>query len=309
MIFRKFQRPLTGIDIGSSSVRVVQIQREKKGWRLIAARTFPFPEDTVRLSLKTKNINDPQAFLETVGAALGGFEKKVHRIGLSVPNEIVKIAIKRYVSLPKSREEAEKMIAWAAKKSLPFPAESTKISHYILSNGTGNAKKILMAIGSYDVIREYELNLRELKIEPEIIRPAGINQFNFYSDRIPRTGTVAFLGLFRSFFNLIVCVHGTMMFYHGVKRGFSDIHFFQDVDMTLNLFYNENPGYKIEKLYFGSQVGFGKTLEQGLRTMGDMPIARVHHEELISGDAEIAGQKGRGLSSYAAAIGAAQSLA
>ncbi len=299
------------MEISSSSVKVVQVQREKRGWRLLTARSFPFPKDTLKLSLKTKNINDPQAFLATIGAALSGFEKRVHRVGLSIPNEIIKIAISRYVSLPKSREEAEKMIAWMARKTLPFPAERTNISHYTLTNGagTGAGRKLLVAIGSYDVIREYELNLRELKIEPEVIRPAGINQLNFYSDRIPRTGTVAFLGLFRGFFNLIVCVHGTIFFYHGVKRGFSDIHFFQDVDMTLNLFRNENPGHKIEKLYFGSQVGFGKTLEQGLRTMGELSISRMRDEVLISTDDHMEGLDEAGLWSYASAIGAAQSLA
>jgi hypothetical protein len=297
------------MDIGSSSVKIVQLRKDKRGWRLLAARTFAFQKDTLKLSLKTQNINDPQAFLETIGGALSGFERKVHRVGLSIPNEIIKIAIRKYASLPKSREEAERMIAWMAKKSLPFPAERTRISHYTLSDGTGTGRKLLVAIGSYDVIREYELNLRELKIEPEVIRPAGINQFNFYSDRIPRTGTMAFLGLFRGFFNLFVCVHGSILFYHGVKRGFSDIHFFQDVDMTLNLFLNENPGYKIEKLYFASQVGFGKTLEQGLRTMGEMPIARMREEDFVIADDSMTGLEEGGLSSYAAAIGAAQSLA
>lgn len=307
-MYRRFQRPLTGVDIGRSSIKIVQVYRDKKWWRLAAARTVPFPKETLRLSLKTQNINDPPAFLETVGQAVKGFEKKVHRVGLSLPNEITKVAIKRYASLPRSREDAEKMIAWMAKKSLPFPTDNTRISSFQLSDGVGAGGKLLLAIGSHDVIREYELNLRELKIEPEVIRPAGINQLNFYSERIPRTGTMAFLGLFRDFFNLFVCVHGSIFFYHGVKRGFSDIHFFQDVDMTLNLFRNENPGYKIEKLYFSSQVGFGKTLEQGLRTMGEMPIERMREEEIILVDDDVADLDGGGLSSYAAAIGAAQSL-
>ncbi len=298
------------MDIGSSSLKIVQVQKDKKGWRLLAARTFPFQKDTLKLSLKTQNINDPQAFLETLGHALSSFERKVHRVGLSVPNEITKITIRRYASLPKSREEAEKMIAWMAKKSLPFPAEKTKISHVALNDEVGTGRKLLVAIGSYDVIREYELNLRELKVEPEVIRPAGINQFNFYCDRIPRTGVMAFLGLFRGYFNLFVCARGSILFYHGVKRGFSDIHFFQDVDMTISLFRNENPGHKIERLYFASQVGFGKTLEQGLRTMGEMSIGRMREEELVALDVSaVDGIEDGGLSSYASAIGAAQSLA
>lgn len=309
MFYNKFQRPLTGIDIGKSSVKIVQILKGKKGWRLLGARTFAFPEDTLRLSMKTKNINDPQAFLETVREALSFFGKKVHRVGLSIPNESTRVMIQTYTGLPNSADQAEKMIGWLAKKSLPFPVDRTKIAHYTLAGRNGDRRTLLLALAFDDVIREYELNLQELKVEPELIRPAGINQLNFYSDRIPRSGTVGFMGLFDDFFTLFVCVHGTVFFYHGIKRGFSDIHFFQDVDMTLHLFRNEKPGRKIEKLFFGSQVGFEEPLEEGLRTLGKMAIVRMHEDELISIDGDGAGLMEGEIRSYASAIGAAQSLA
>lgn len=308
MFYHKFQRPLTGMDISKSSVKIVQILRGKKGWRLLRAETLAFPEDTLRLSLKTKNINDPQAFLETVRETLSLFGKGIHRVGLSIPNESVKVMIQGYTGLPNSGEQAEKMIAWLAKKSLPFPADRTKISHYTLTGKGSDKRTLLLALAFDDVIKEYELNLRELKLEPEMIRPAGINQLNFYSDRIPRSGTVGFMGLFEDFFTLFVCVHGNFLFYHGVKRGFSNIHFFQDVDMTLHLFKNEKVGRKIEKLYFGSQVGFDEPLEEGLRTLGEMAIVRMHEDELISMNGNSIGLMEGEIRSYASAIGAAQSL-
>ncbi|MFZ0449394.1 MAG: pilus assembly protein PilM [Desulfatiglandaceae bacterium] len=308
MVYRKFQRPLTGIDIGKSAVKIVQVMREKKGWRLLAAQSIPFPEETLRLSLKTENINEPEVFLNTFRELLERFGKKIHRVGLAIPSEIVKVFINRYASLPKPGEEADRMIAWLARKSLPFPAEQTHISHYLLGGKAGGVRTFLLTMGFRGVIREYELNLRELKIEPEIIRPAGIDHFNFYCDRIPRSGTMAFMGLFENFFTFFVCVHGSVLFYHGAKRGFSDIHFFQDIDMTFHLFENENPGAKIEKLFFGSQVGFVRALEEGLRTLGEIEVVRMQESDFISLDSVSVGLSRSELCSYATAIGAAQSL-
>jgi Type IV pilus assembly protein PilM len=309
MVYHRFQRPLTGIDIGKTGVKIVQVLREKKGWRLVAAQSLPLPDDTLRLSLKTENIYEPQAFLATFRELVEKFGKKVHRVGLAIPSEVVKVSINRYASLPKSGEEADKMIAWLAKKSLPFPVEQTQLSHFSLGGKTGGVRTVMVTLGLHAVLREYELNLRELKIEPEVIRPAGIHHFNFYCDRIPRAGTMAFMGLFENFFTFFVCVHGSVLFYHGVKRGFSDIHFFQDIDMTLHLFENENPGVKIEKLFFGSQVGFVRALEEGLRTLGEMEVSRIQETDLISMDSVSVGLSRSELCSYATAIGAAQSLA
>jgi Type IV pilus assembly protein PilM len=308
MVYRRFQRPLTGMEIAKTGVKIVQVLREKRGWRLLAAQSIPFPEDTLKLSLKTENINEPQVFLDSFRELLEKFGRKVHRVGLAIPSEVIKVFINRYASLPKPGEEADKMIAWLAKKSLPFPAEQTHISHYLLGGRPGGVRTLLVTIGFRDVIREYELNLRELKIQPEIIRPAGINHFNFYCDHIPRGGIVAFMGLFENFFTFFVCAHGSVLFYHGGKRGFSDIHFFQDIDMTFHLFENENPGARIEKLFFGSEVGFARALEEGLRTLGEIEVVRMQETDLISMDSVSVGLSRGEICAYAAAIGAAQSL-
>ena len=309
MIYHRFQRPLTGIDIGKTGLKIVQILKEKKGWRMLSARSIPLPDDTLTLSMKTENINEPQAFLNAFRALIEKFGRKVHRVGLAIPSEVLKVSINRYASLPKSLEEKKKMIGWLAKKTLPFPSEQAQISLYPLGGKAGGVRTLLVVLGFHNVIREYETNLRELKIEPEVICPAGIHHFNFYCERIPRTGTMAFMGLFENFFTFFVCVHGQVLFYQGVKRGYSDIHFFQDIDMTLHLFENENPGVRIEKLFFGSQVGFVRALEEGLRTLGEMEIGRIGETDLIAMDSVSVGLSQSELCSYATAIGAAQSLA
>lgn len=309
MLFRKFQRVLTGIEITAKVFKAVQVVRDGKGWRLLGYVSLPFPEDTLRLSYKTANINDPQEFLNTVKEGVETLAFKVARAGLSVPSEVVKVSVQRFMELPASRAETEKMIAWWARKSLPFSVDKAKIAYFPLGDASMGGKELLVAIGLEDVIREYELNLKDLKIAAEAVSPAAINQLNFYIERLPSKGVVAFLGVLENYFTLFVFEDSRLIFYHGVRRGFSDVHFFQDVEMTIHLYHTENPKKEIDILYFASQTGFREELEKGLKSFEELRVSFLDPLNIVRPDPSLTKQ-GReiDLGKYASAIGAAQSL-
>jgi hypothetical protein len=303
------QKPSTGLEIGETSIKLAQILRGKRGDRLIRCATVPFPEETLKLSYKTANINDPHGFLDAVKEVMAFAEGKISRVGLSLPNEIVKVAVQKFGELPKTKEATERMIAWWAKKNLPFPTEGAKISYHPLTqkNGAGE-KRLMVAIAFEEVIREYENNLKEVGIHPEVIRPAGINHFNFYHQRIPPVGVVGFLGLFEHYLTLYVIEGGELMFYHGIKRGYSDIHFFQDVEMTLQLYLDSNPDKEIDTLCYGSQVGFHGELEEGFRSIVGGGVVRLEESAILSLDGIEKPKDRVGFPSYVSAVSAAQSL-
>jgi Tfp pilus assembly PilM family ATPase len=310
MINLSVQRTLTGLEIGETDVKIAQVAREKRGWRLLSCGHVPLPQDTLKLSYKTENINDPQAFIETVENALGHLSVRVSRVGLSLPNEVVRVTIQRYTELPKSRSEREKMITWWSKKSVPFPIDRARIAHQQMGKNDRGENILVVAIAFEDVIKEYELNLRELKIHPEVIRPRGINHYDFYCDRIPPSGTNAFLGLFERFFTYFVFEEGQLVFYRGFKRGFSDPHFFQDIEMTMQLYLGDGSDKEIEKLFYATQVGFLQELDEGLKSITASEVIPME-EGKVRLSYEDVNEKGErlDLSPYASALGAALSLA
>ncbi|MBW1893560.1 MAG: hypothetical protein JRI91_07685 [Deltaproteobacteria bacterium] len=309
MLKYTFQKIFTGIEISETSINVAQIEKEGAGWRLVHSKTVPFPENTLKLSYKKNNIADSDRFRKTIGEALQDSIGKVSSIGLSIPNDIVKISIKKYEELPDSESETEKMIAWSIEKLLRFPEKSTKITYEMIEQNAQNEKWLLIAIGIRDVIKEYELNLKELKIFPKVIRPSGINQFNFFSRALPEKGINAFIGLYENYFTFLVFEDDKLIFFHGVKKGFSNLHFFQDVDMTMQHFLNAYPDKEVEKLYIGSQVAFHKELEEVFRNLSDMDIIIMDESDLIETNSNTKDKSQREQISYfVSAIGAAQSL-
>ena len=226
-MLRRFQRILTGMEITSEGVKLVRVMREKRGWKLLGCISVPFPDDTLKLSYKNQNVNDPQAFTRVIREVVRKAEIRGGRVGLSIPSEVVKVSIQQYAELPRSVEEIERMIAWWSRKSLPFPVEGSQISYHPLNQHGRGEKRLLVAIGFKEVIREYEMDLREVRIYPEVIRPSCLNQFNFYQERIPPSGVVGFLGLLENFFTLFVFNGADLVFYHGVRRGFRTSIFFR----------------------------------------------------------------------------------
>lgn len=309
MFFGKFDKISTGIEISASGITVAQIEKEKTGWRLLSGSHVLFPEDVLTLSYKEKNIVSEELFCETVQKALKTTSVRVSDIGVSIPNEVVKISIQKFEELPKSKPEIEKMISWEMEKTLHFPMESTKISYHVIDDQKEKDRHLLITAGILDVIKDYEKNLISLKLLPKVVRPAGINQFNFFRPMLPEMEIIAFLGLYENFFTFFVFENSVLTFYHGVKKGFSDLHFFQDIDMTMQHYFNINPEREIEKLYVGSQVAFHKELKDVFKNLSSMDVSIIEEAQLIRTDMNVDDPKVRTrLSSLSSAIGAAQSL-
>ncbi|MFH2066786.1 MAG: hypothetical protein ABIK15_16425 [Pseudomonadota bacterium] len=309
MLLGRFDKIVTGIEISETGITAARVQKEKTGWRLLNGSYVLFPGEVLNLSYKEKNIVSEDLFRETLQKALATTSGRISCLGVSIPNEVVKISIQKFEELPKSKSEVEKMISWEMEKTLHFPRESTKISYHIIDDRKEKDRHLLIAAGILDVIKDYEKSFINLKLMPKMIRPAGINQFNFFRPMLPAEGIIAFLGLYERFFTFFVFENSRLTFYHGIKKGFSDLHFFQDIDMTMQHYFNINPDREIEKLYIGSQVAFHQELKDVFKNLSHMDVSIIDEGQLIKTDMNLDDPRERiRLSSLSSAIGAAQSL-
>jgi len=306
-----FTKPYAGLDIDGSSLRMVQIVREKKGWRLIRCRTVQLPPETLEFSYKDENIIAPRIFTRALEEALLGMSGRVNTIGLSLPIENMKIVTYKFEGLQQdAKNKIRDLIAWKEKETLPYPVEKAMISFYPFSPKSMEEKIYLSAIGYMDIIKDFELNIRQLKLAPKVIRPAVINQFNFYMHNFKATGITAFLGLFNNYFSFFVFDEDQLIFYRGKRKPASYIHFMQEIDMTIELFQGEYPGKDIERLALGRQLASANSVDTEFESYPEMEITLIDENGIIVLDDAVEGH-GReiNISSYASAIGAAQSLA
>ena len=304
-----FKKPLTGLEIDDLSLKMVQIIKEKKGWRLISCTEVPLQYETVELSHKDENIIDPYNFKNAMEEALENMSGKISRIGLSLPNESLKITTHSLEDLHGKRTKVKDLIAWKEKATLPFPIEKAKITFFPFHPKSMEGKSYyIVAIGFQDIINDFEINLQRLKIDAEVIRPSVINHINFYGESLADFGITAFLGLFKRYFSFFVFEDGQMMFYRGKRRSDSYFHFIQEIDMTIELFLREYPDKMIETLSLGSQIEVTTDLKSELESYSDIDVDVINEEDLITLDQSLKNDEPLNIGMYTTAIGAAQSL-
>lgn len=304
-----FRKTYTGIEINESLVNIAQIKRERDTWRLLRYNSVPFPQKTLKVSYKGKNIIDSDIFTETIKTSLESINGRISYVGLSVPNKIVKISILKFEDLPKDDEDIQRMIAWQIQKTLRSPENNEKISYYKLDKDQDGKQKLFVTIGNQDVLKQYELLLRKIKIKAKTIRPAGINQFNFFINELPHTGTVTYVGVYSNYFFFFVFEDDCLQFCRGVKKGYSDKDFFAEVDRTFQHYMNLNPDKEIEKIYIGSNVASYRELRKDFVNLTGSSVSVIDESQMILTDFDFDKPEEREkLSSFVSAIGAAQSL-
>jgi hypothetical protein len=305
----KFIKPYTGLDIDGLSIRMVQVIKEKKAWKLIKYKTVQLPPETLEFSYKDENIIAPHIFIKAIEEALSEMSGHVETIGLSLPIESLKVITYKFEGLQDTKRKIRDLIAWKEKDALPYQVEKAKISFCTFSPKSMEEKVYLAAIGYEDIIKDFELNIKQLKLIPKVIRPAVINQINFYMQNFNSTGMTAFLGLFKQYFSFFVYNDDQLIFYRGKRKPVSFIHFMQEIDMTIELFQKEYPGKNIEKLTLGRQLASFYNLDKEFENYPDMEIVLIDESKIINLDEAIIENNNKFMvSPYASAIGAAQSL-
>lgn len=132
-LFSKKSLPLIGLDISSTSVKLLELSRQGEGYRVEAYAAEPLPPNSV----VEKNITD----VEAVGEAV---RRAVKRSGSRTKNAAVAVAgssvITKIITMPAtlSEEEIESQIELEADQYIPYSLEEVNLDFEILGPSEDN---------------------------------------------------------------------------------------------------------------------------------------------------------------------------
>lgn len=151
-----------GIDIGTSSIKVVQLKKEEQNYKL---ETYGL----VNVSFQGKPREDFDAILETAEILKNLLEKanvSTKKAVASLPNNIVFVSL---IEIPEmSEKEIKNSIEWEARRYVPLPLEEVTLSWSVLKEqGGGSAKmKVLLTAVPTSVIENYLKMFKLANLEP-----------------------------------------------------------------------------------------------------------------------------------------------
>ena len=128
---------LLGIDISSTSVKLVELSQTDAGYRVESLAVEPLPANAV----SEKNIQDVEAVGDTLSKALKKSGSKCKLAALAVPGSSV---ITKVITMPASLSdsEMETQIELEADQYIPYPLEEINLDFQILGETKSNPETV-----------------------------------------------------------------------------------------------------------------------------------------------------------------------
>src|SRR5580693_4510979 len=116
------------------------------------------------------NLRDRGRILDSVRQTLDSLSGRSRDVIAVLPDAAIRVVLLDFDSLPAKRDDAEGVVRFRLKKSLPFDVDKAKISYHTQTSTTG--VRLIAAVALTSVIEEYESVFREAGYSPGVVLPS-----------------------------------------------------------------------------------------------------------------------------------------
>ncbi len=216
MLFRK-SKEIVGIDIGSSSVKLVQLEEQKGAYQLKNAGILPLPSEAI----VDNSLMDTTSIVETIKSLVKSLDVKAKDAVCSISGNSVII---RKISLPAmTPEELEDQIAWEAEQYIPFDINDVNLDFEILDTDLAASGKmtVLLVASKKEIINEYAAVFNEAGLKLVVVDVDSFAIQNIFEQNYAAAPgeVVALVNIGASIMNLNVVKDGVSLFTRDVQMG------------------------------------------------------------------------------------------
>ena len=120
--------------------------------------------------LVENNLRQRSTVRAAIESALGSVAGRSHDVIAVIPDAAVRVVLLDFDTLPSDAEEAEGVVRFRLKKSLPFDVDKAKVSYHIQKSKDG--VRVVAAVAMASVIEDYETAFRDAGFNPGVVLPS-----------------------------------------------------------------------------------------------------------------------------------------
>jgi len=163
-------RPRLACEI--SAERVVAARAGEGRRTMEAAAAQRLPEGSLTAGLQQANVTAREAVVTALRDALAAVAGRSGDLCLVIPDAATRIMLLDFDTLPDKPQEADAVVRFRLKKSLPFEVDQAAVSFD--RQGTANPIRVVAAVTPRAVLEEYESLVREVGYNPGAVLPSMI---------------------------------------------------------------------------------------------------------------------------------------
>ena len=118
------------------------------------------------------NLTRRETVRHAIQEALSGISDRSRDVIAVLPDAAVRVVLLDFEVLPTDIAEAESVVRFRLKKSLPFDVDKARVSYHAHPSGTG--VKVVAAVALSSVIQDYEAAFRDAGYSPGVVLPSTL---------------------------------------------------------------------------------------------------------------------------------------
>jgi type IV pilus assembly protein PilM len=166
--FNSSSKPKLACEIAAD--RVLAGRVSERGGMVESCAANELAPGSVVPDLMEANLRERKRVFDTIRETLGSVSSRSRDVIAVLPDAAVRVMLLDFETLPANRTEAESVVRFRLKKSLPFDLDKAKISYHAQPAATG--LRVVAAVALSSVIEDYESVFREAGYSPGIVLPS-----------------------------------------------------------------------------------------------------------------------------------------
>ena len=266
-------KSVVGLDIGSSSVKAVELSRRgrSKEFELTHLGVAPMPAEAI---VQGAFLNS-SAIVEGIREAIEKAKIRTKNVAAAVSGHSV---IVKKVSLPAmTRDELDEQIRWEAEQYIPFDVNEVNLDFQILNGGGGEGQmEVLLVAAKKDLVDDYVQVIREAGLVPVAIDVAAFaveNAFEANYDVRPDE-VVALVNIGAQVVNINIISNGAPAFTRDITTAGNQ--YTEEIQKALSISFDEAERIKLGgRRSENSQEVVPQEVEQAMRSVTETVIGEI----------------------------------
>ncbi|MDJ0761983.1 MAG: type IV pilus assembly protein PilM [Myxococcota bacterium] len=230
---------LVGVDIGTSSVKVIQIRQSSKGIHLMKYGVEPLPPQ----SIVDGHVMNGSAVVDALNRVFKDLHIVQRDVALSISGHSVII---KKLNLPlMKREELEEQIQWEAEQHIPYEISEVEIDYNILwQNTEAGQMDVLLVAAKKEEIQDLVEVVRQAKLKPMVVDIDAFAMQNVYELNygFNEAETIALLNVGASLTTMNILNGAVSQFTRDITNGGASIT--EEIQKQLQVSFEEAEAYK-----------------------------------------------------------------
>jgi type IV pilus assembly protein PilM len=246
MLFGLGAKPIVGLDIGSSAIKLVEAEKRRGGWVVSSFTSVTLPED----SIVDGEIVNHAAVVEAIRSVLkeSGVKSKLVATSVSGSSVIIK-----HIAIPHAQpKELEDQVYWEAEQYIPFDMKEISLDFEVVQEDIGEGKMdILLVAAKKDFIEKRLAAVRECGLEPQVLDSDVLALANVFWENYEMTpdNAVVLVDIGASLTKINIVSNNTTIFTRDVAVGGKSLT--QEIQNRLGISFQEAEVLKIDSCSTG----------------------------------------------------------